>query len=296
MFPVLFSIGKITVSSYGVFLALGFLFGIFLIWRLCRAWDLDEEKTLDLILLTFIGGLVGARIYFVVENLRDFAASPLNLILINKIPGFSIWGGILGGWLALYFATRRFRMDFLLLADIAVVGLMGGLILSDMGCFLGGCNVGIPSKAFFAVTMVGVLGKRWPIQAVEALLLAISLMKIWSKALHFHQRGKIVSLGFIYTGIILLVLEPLKQNQSGRIFPAILILLGLSIFYRVTKQNPITHMKDLGKFMIKFISDTEIRKGVAQTLIKSWYNQKTAVSWKLRNLKKILRRFNVKFS
>lgn len=296
MYPVLFSIGSVSLSSFGVFLAMGFLFGIFLVWRLTRAWDLDEEKSLDLILLTFIGGLIGARAYFVILNLPVFVSAPLNLILINKVPGLSFWGGILGGWLTMYIFARRFKMDFWQLADIALVGVIGGLILSDIGCFLGGCNIGIPSKTFFAVTMIGSLGKRWPIQVIESLFLSLSLVNIWSKALHFHQRGKIAGLGFIYIGVIKLILDPLKQDHSGNIFSLSFIILGLTIYFKVTKQNPGSILKSLGKFLVKFITVSEVRKGVVQTVYKTWYNQKTATLWKLRNLKKILRRFNVKFS
>lgn len=296
MLPVLFSIGNLSVSSFGIFLALGFLFGLFLIWRLARAWDLDEEKTLDLTLLTFAGGLFGARLYFVLEHLQYFTASPLNLFLINKIPGFNFWGGFLGGWLILFIFTRRYRLDFWQLADIASVGLLGGLILSNVGCFLGGCNAGITSKIFFAVSQEGLVGKRWPVQVVEAVLFTLSLMKIWSQATHFHQRGKIASLAFIYIGVVELVLEPLKQDRSSLLFSLILALLGLTTFYKVTKQNPITHLKALGRFLVKFPTDSAVRKGVVQKLGKSWYNHKIAVLWKLRNLKKALRRSNVKFS
>lgn len=296
MYPVLFSIGGLSFSSFGVFLALGFLLGIFLVWRLCRAWDLDEEKSLDLTLLTFIGGLLGARIYFAAENLPVFASSPLNLILINKVPGLSFWGGLLGGWLTMYIFARRKRLDFWQLADIALVGVVGGLVLSDIGCFLGGCNIGVPTSAFFGVTMVGSLGKRWPVQLIEALLLTIGLLKIWAQANHFHQRGKIASLGFIYIGITALVLDPLKNDHSGRVFALVCIILGLTVYYRVTKQNPVITLKSLGKFLVKFITVSEVRKGVVQTVYKSWYNQKTAISWKLRNFRKLLRRFNVKFS
>ncbi len=296
MLPVLFSIGQVSLSSFGVFMVLGFLLGIFLVWRLCRAWDLDEEKALDLTLLTFIGGLIGARVYFVILNLQYFTISPLNLFLINKVPGFSFWGGILGGWLTLYIFARRKHLNFWQLADIALVGLLGGLVLSSLGCFFGGCNIGIPTSAFFGVTMVGSLGKRWPVQLIEALLLGLGLLKIWSQATHFHQRGKIASLGFIYIGITALILDFLKQDHSGRIFAGVCVILGLTVYYRVTKQNPIMHLKGLGRFLIKLLSDSETRKRVVQTLSKSWYNQKTIISWKLRNLKKILRRSNVKLS
>lgn len=296
MFPVLFSIGGVSVSSFGVFLALGFLLGIFLIWRLSRAWDLDEERVLDLILLTFIGGLIGARIYFVLENPEYFASVPFNIILINKTPGFSFWGGILGSWLTLFFLAKRLRMNFWQLADIAVVGLLGGLILSDIGCFLGSCSIGILSKSFFAVTMVGFLGKRWPVQAVEAVILCLSLFRIWSMAVHFHERGKIAGLGLIYIGAVKLILEPLKQNHSEAIFSGVFIFLGLTVYYRVTKQSPVKHLRGLVKFLSDFITSSEARKKGVQNLAKSWYNQKTAVSWKIRNLKKLLRRSHAKFS
>lgn len=299
MFPVLFSIGNLSVSSFGVFLALGFLLGIFLVWRLARAWDMDEEKILDLTLLTILGGLIGARIYFAIEYLPLFS-NPLNLILVNKVPGFSFWGGFVGGWLTLYFFARRFRLDFWQVADFASVGVLAGLVLSDIGCFLGGCNVGIPSKTFLAVTMVGVIGKRFPVQVAEAALLYLALRKVWSKATHFHQRGQIASLSFIYIGLTQLVSEPFKQTHAGAIFSVIFVLLGLTIFYRLSKQNPLTHLKIFGHFCFKLFTDPQTARQVVQNFSKSCYNQKTVILWKLKdlnkNIKKLLRRSNVKFS
>ena len=178
MFPVLFTIGKIPVSSFGVFLSLGFLLGVFLIWRISRAWDLDEEKILDLTLFTFLGGLIGARIYFVIEHFQVFSQNLPGIFFFNKIPGFSFWGAVLGGWLMLFFLVKDKRWDFWMISDIAAIGFLGGLILSDIGCFLGGCSVGIRSDLFLAVNMVGVLGKRFPIQAVEAFFLFLALLSL----------------------------------------------------------------------------------------------------------------------
>lgn len=293
MFPVLFSLGGISISSLGVFLALGFLLSIFLVWRLARAWDLDEEKVLDLTLLTFVGGLIFSRAYFILGNFQFFELSFLKWMHIFKYPGFSFWGGLLGGWLTLFIFARRFKLDFWQLADIASVGLLGGLILTDLGCFFASCGVGLRSNLFFAVPMVGVIGKRLPIQLVEALLLSLALFKIWSQATHFHQRGKIVSLTLIYLGFIKLCLEPLKQfHGGGYYFDSVLILLGLTIFYKVTKRNIFKDLQNAPRFAGAYFS--------LQNLSKSWYNQKTSFAWKLRNIKKILlltlRRFNVKFS
>ncbi len=290
MFPVLFSIGKFSVSSFGVFLSMGFIFGVFLVWRLIRAWDLDEEKILDLTLLTFIGGLIGARVYFGITHISEFASSPLNFLLFFKYPGFSFWGGFLGGWLTLYYYAGRQKTDFWQIADIAAVGFLGGLILSDLGCFLGGCGAGSITHSFLGVPMIGLIGKRWPVQIVEAILLFFILLNIWKKATHFHFRGKIISLSLILIGLVKLMLLPFKQVEGGEyIFSSLLVILGITIFYRVTKQNIIEDLKNF----VKFISNKRL---VLEVFKKSWYNYQTSFTWKFRNLKKLLRRFNVRFS
>ena len=293
MFPVLFTVAGISISSLGVFLAAGFLLSIFLIWRLARAWDLDEEKVLDLTLLTFIGGLFLSRLYFILDSLQIFGFSALKWVHIFKYPGFSFWGGVLGGWLSLYIFARRLKLDFWQVADIASVGFLGGLILSDLGCFFGGCSVGLRSNLFFAVPMVGVIGKRLPVQAIEALFLSLILVRIWSKATHFHIRGKIVSLTLIFLGLTKLILEPLKEiHGPGYYFDTLLIVLGVTIFYRVTKRNIFKDLQNAPKFARAYFS--------LQNLNKTWYNQKAYFSWKLRSIKKLLllalRRLNVKFS
>lgn len=297
MFPVLFSIGKISVSTFGVFLVLGFVLGVFLVWRLARAWDMDEEKILDLTLLTFIGGLIGARIYFVLTNFSFFIASPLKIILFTKNPGFSFWGAFLGGWLLLYYLTRKTKWDFLQVADIGIVGFFGALIMADLGCFFAGCGAGIVTRSFLGVSMAGLIGKRWPVQLFESLIYSLILIKIWSKATHFHQRGRIVSLCLIFIGLVKLILEPLRQvHNENFIFSGVLILLGLTIFYRITKGNIITDIKNLFKFSVGLFTKPANRLLVLEKLQKNWYNQKVIFSWRLRNFKKTLRRFNVRFS
>lgn len=296
MFPVLFTLGKISISSFGVFLAAGFLLGIFLIWRLARAWDLDEERILDLIILTLMGGLVGARIIFCIEHWQFFLSNPLYSLLFYRAPGFSFWGGLLGGSLTLYFFAKRKRVDFWMISDIASIGLLGGLILADLGCFFGGCAIGIQRNLILSVNMVGAIGKRFPVQILEAIILTIVLSKLWSKSTHFHTRGKILSLSLIYIGLIKLLLEPLKAAHSDLFLSAILTILGINIFYRVTKRSPKADFEIFFLFLYKLLTSTSSRNLAMDRLKKYWYNQKTSASWKWRNLRKTLRRLNVRFS
>lgn len=286
MFPVLFSIGKLPVSSFGVFLAMGFLLGIFLIWRLSRAWDLEEEKVLDLVLMTFLGGLAGARLYFALENLHIFIPNFLRLILINKYPGLSFWGAFLGGWLSLFYFSRRQKMDFWQISDFASVGFLGSLILADLGCFLGGCEIGVKSNLFFAVGMVGFLGKRFPVQILEAIGFSWVLLKIWSAAIRFHPRGKILSMSLIYIGLIKLLTGFLKQSAfQGQFFSLVLVFLGVVILYKITKRSFTSDLKNLPHLIFTL-----------DGLKKYWYNQTTSFLWKIKNIKRILRRMNVRIS
>ncbi len=297
MFPVFFSIGKISIFSFGIFLSLSFLLGIFLVWRLSRAWDLDEERVLDLTLLSLLAGLVASRIYFAAGHLPIFLEHHLAILTINKYPGFSFWGGVFGGILTLFLLVGRKKDNFLQALDIASVGVTGALILSNLGCFLGGCNIGITSNLFFAINMMGVLGKRFPVQALEALLLSLALSKIWSMATHFHQRGKIFSLSLIYIATIKLLMEPLKQSHDeGILFSALLFTIGVYTFYKVTKRKLLSDLIKPVQFLYKLPTDPATRKNTLDTFKKYWYNRKVVFSWNLRNFKKILRRFNVRLS
>ena len=295
MFPVLFTVGKFSISAFGVFLAIGIILGLFLIWRLSRAWDLDEEKTLDLTILTFVGGVLGARIYFVILNFPFFSENLFKIFLITKYSGFSFWGAFLGGILTIYYFTKRWKWDFLQMADIASIGFLGGLIFSEIGCFFGGCGVGTVTKSFFGVSMVGLIGKRWPIQLMEALIYSILLYKLWFKATHFHQKGRIISLALIWIGVVKIILQPIRQSQDI-FFAGMLIILGFAVLYKTSKGRILIDIKEFFIFLGSLFVNPKSRKVVLAQVRKNWYNFWVHIGWKARNIKKTLRRFNVRFS
>jgi len=295
------------VSSFGFFLSLAFLYSIFLIWRQARAADIDEERVLDLSLLTFLGGFIGGRLYFILENLQYFGFDVLKMLYFFRYPGFSFWGGFLGGWISLYYLSRRFKLDFWQMADLASVAFLGGLIMADIGCLLGGCGVGVRSN-FLGIEMVGVVDKRFPVSLLEAIFFVIVLLQIWPKAIHFHLRGRIVSTVLIFIGVIKFLTEFLRENQgTGYLLSLILIALGITIHYQVVNTNLKSGKKEFIKdvkyilsFPVKFITDKKMRDEIMVNLGKNWYNHKVNLAWKLQNLSKsfsinkFLRRIRVK--
>lgn len=293
MLPVLFSIGKFPISSFGFFLALAFLFGLFLAYRLARAWELDEEKILDLSLLTFFGGLIGARLYFILGYQEIFLTDFIKIFSLVRYPGLSFWGAFLGGFLTLYFFLKRSTLPIMTVLDIASVGVLGGLIIGSIGCFLGGCGLGIESN-FLGVKMVGTVGLRFPVQLLDALLLSLLLLKMWPKAIHFHVPGVILGQVLIFLGVIKFLTDFLRHDKSGQIFNILLAFFGVYLLYKVLKRDITLDLKNTLEFIKLTLTDQNTRKIIVGNLTKIWYNQKTSFWWKFHNLNKILRRINVR--
>lgn len=285
MYPVLFSIGSLSVSSFGVFLALAFITAAFTSWKLARIYDLDEGKILDLVILTFFGGILGSRVYFVLTHWGLFGDLG-KAVLINRYPGLSFWGGFLGGSLAFWFLTRKLKLNFWQLADLAAVGLVLGISLGDLGCLLGGCAYGQTSNLPISAPVVGLIGRRLPISLIESFILLFALAYIWEQEVKFHFAGKVAAVSLIILGVVKFVTEyyrgdsfPVLPNlplfSFGHLFSLILIVLGIVIYYRRSKRQFVSDLR----FVLTLPVSDKSRKVVLFTLKKSWYNQ--IVSWRI---------------
>jgi len=295
MLPVLFSIGPIPISSFGFFLSLGFIYGSFLVWRLSRAWELNVEKILDMIILTFFGGLIGARIFFVALNFNFFSDDLLKSVLLTKYPGINFWGGLLGGWLTLFIFSNRFKFNFFQIADLAAIGVLGGIVFGDIGCFLGGCSIGKISNFFFATSMVGALGKRFPVQILEAILVGTLLFKLWPIASHFHISGAVLSKVLIFLGFIKLFTEFFRDiNQGGYFLSLVMVGLGIFIHYQISKSSIKKDMFKFFWFINGLFTNSNTWKLMFERIKKSWYN--FIITWNLRfkSTGRFLRRARVK--
>jgi len=276
MLPILFSVGPIPVSSFGLLLAVGFLAAMFIAWRIAKAYDLDQAKILDLGLLTFFGGLIFARIYFVLFNLSYFSDISY-VFLINLHPGLSLWGGLIGGVLTLKLLTMRAKLNFWQIADLSAVGLMMGLVFGSMGCFLGGCGFGVTSSLPIAVSVVGLLGKRLPIPFVESIIYFIFFLWLWKGAVKFHFNGKITALALILLGIERFLAEYFREGGwQGQLAPLLLFIAGFSIFYLRAKRSPAEDLSSI----IQTFSSSKKRNLLLQRFIKHCYNAK--IQWKIR--------------
>ncbi len=155
MKPVLFQLGPFPVSSFGVFLLLAFIAGILLLRARTRRFGWDPGEVLDLSLYAIIGGVIGARIGYVLVNLRDFAGDPARVLTIWKDAGLTFYGALAGGALVAWGYGRRRGWRLGQVADAAAPGLALGYAIAMIGTLLYGLNYGRPATVPWAITLFG---------------------------------------------------------------------------------------------------------------------------------------------
>ena len=107
---------------YSVLIVTGIITAVALCLREEKRLSLKEDTVIDLALWAVPAGIVGARLYYVIFAWDAFADTPVSVLYIWE-GGLAIYGGVLGGLLAvLLFAWRR-RMNPLILTDMIVPGL-----------------------------------------------------------------------------------------------------------------------------------------------------------------------------
>ena len=116
---------EVTIKFYGVIIAFGFLLAVLFGGRMAYKWKLDLNKMLDILLFGTIGGILGARLYYVAFE-WDYYSRHLSEIPQIWEGGLAIYGGLIGGILAAFLVCRHNGLNFLKLLDLAGMSFLIG--------------------------------------------------------------------------------------------------------------------------------------------------------------------------
>jgi len=152
MFPEICRIGPFTVYSYGFMLVAAFLVGVYLASCQAQKEGLGKDLVFNLCFASFICGILGARIFYIAENLSYYVQNPLETIMLQH-GGLAWFGGLLSGLAAAALYLRGKRLPAYKVLDIIVPFLALAQAIGRIGCLLNGCCFGRPSEAglYFAV-------------------------------------------------------------------------------------------------------------------------------------------------
>ena len=156
MYPVIFElpdwlplIGGEAVTSFGVFMLLAFLTGGYVLRAEMRRMDQDPEKAWDLVFMAVIGGIVGAKAYYVLLNWDQTVANPMGMIFAR---GGLVWyGGFLLATVLVIWEIRRQKLPLPRMADAAAPALALAYAVGRVGCFMVGDDWGRPTDSWVGI-------------------------------------------------------------------------------------------------------------------------------------------------
>jgi phosphatidylglycerol:prolipoprotein diacylglycerol transferase len=136
MYPVLLKVGPLTIYSFGVMMALGFLTAGYFTSKELERKGLNGELGSALVFWAAVGGLIFSRLWSILEDWRGLLRDPLSVIFSGS--GFVWYGGLIGGTLGVTWVVWRNGLPWLKAVDSASPGLALGQAIGRMGCQLAG--------------------------------------------------------------------------------------------------------------------------------------------------------------
>ncbi len=259
MIPFL-HLGPLTIPTFGLMVATGLLVAAYVLQAdfnrrregFLKHGCLKEGKEPShhdegflIIGIAGISGLVGARLYHVLESPRDLIADPS--LLISRF-GFAWFGGFLGGFVALVFLAKHYRIPILEFMDLCSPAAAVGYAIGRIGCLLSGDgDYGTPTKLPWGMSfpngVVPTTERVHPTPIYEFLiwtLIAVILWRIGKKALDGEAPGKVFCGYLILTGIARFLIEIIRINprsflgmSNAQTASLVSIVLGIALLLRI---------------------------------------------------------------
>lgn len=246
MYPVIFEmpgwfpfLGGQPITSFGVFMLLSFLTGGYLIRAEFRRTGQDPEKAWDLVFMGVVGGIVGAKGYYILLNYPRLIADPIGMIASR---GGLVWyGGFLLATALVVWEIRRQKMPLAQTADAIGPALALAYAVGRVGCFLVGDDWGRPTDSVFGmrfprgtpattvqnieqmfgitvdpalVEQYGAVVPVHPTQLYEVGMSTLIFFFLWRIRDHGHQKGWLFMLWLSLAGLERFLVEFLRAKDD----------------------------------------------------------------------------------
>ncbi|MCF7844893.1 MAG: prolipoprotein diacylglyceryl transferase [Kiritimatiellales bacterium] len=208
-----------SIHWYGLMYLAGFVLAFLLLPRIqkWRGLDLSKDDWAQLLSWGIIGVIAGGRLGFVLfYEPGFFVRYPIEIVQVWH-GGMSSHGGFIGVALALYFVSRKRKIDLLALADCLVVPIALGLALGRVGNFINGELYGTVTNVPWAMQFPDIEGLRHPTQiyAVIKDLVIAMVCFLYLKNSKPVYLGRAFTLFLMLYGILRYLLEYFRDQPYG---------------------------------------------------------------------------------
>ncbi len=257
--PVLLHAGPVEVRWYGIMIVLGIAAATTVTLWEARRRGMAVDPIIDALPWAILGGVLGARVFHILDFWEYYSANP-GQIMSLQLSGLAIYGGLVGGTVAVAIYTLWRKLSFWAMADVAAVGLPLGQAVGRIGCLINGCNYGTPTTLPWGVvwTNPGAMAPvndvaRHPAQAYEALLSLAVFALVWvlrkrlkTGGLLFLVYAVAYSLGRFPISLVrddAIALFGLRQAQ---VVGLALTLLAVPLAYYLTRRQAVRQIEEAG--------------------------------------------------
>jgi phosphatidylglycerol:prolipoprotein diacylglycerol transferase len=149
MYPTLIEIGGVTITSFGLMMFLSFLSAAWILSLQLQRRGLNPEFAWDVLAWVAVGGILGAKLYYLGLHWEDLVADPVGQLTSRA--GLVWYGGLIGGILAYYWQVKRRGLPMGPAFDATAPALMLAYAVGRLGCFLVGDDYGLPTESWVGI-------------------------------------------------------------------------------------------------------------------------------------------------
>ena len=229
LYPTLFSLGPLKIHTYGALIALGISLALFYLSKQSKKYGFDYQKILDISIYLVLSGIIGARVFYVIIEYRNFEGDVTGIFKIWE-GGLVFYGGFLTAFATGYYLVRKYKLPVWKTLDLFAPAVPLAHTFGRMGCFFAGCCYGKPTSLPWAITFKNPDSLAQPVlnipihptQIYESLSNLIIFL-----FLHWLQKHKSFDSQISWTYVILysimrFLVEFLRGDERGFVFDGLL--------------------------------------------------------------------------
>lgn len=138
--PTAFHIGGLSIQWYGIIITLGLVLALVYCMPKMKRFGLDADRTIDAVIGGVLGGIAGARIYYVIWKWEDYKkdtfGETFKAVINTRNGGLAIYGGIIGAVLVGLIICKIRKVKILPMLDVTVIGFLIGQGIGRWGNFV----------------------------------------------------------------------------------------------------------------------------------------------------------------